>query len=435
MDYAPQRARRERLIERMQEAGGGIALLPTAPEKIRNRDTPYPYRPDSYFQYLTAFPEPEAVLVLIAGKSSRQILFCRDKDEEQEIWEGRRFGPAAAAERFLFDEAHAIGTLKSRLPELLSHQPALWFPLGLDEAWDRQVMATLSAVRREARAGKRPPATIHDLCAVLDEMRLVKDDAEIALMRRAAEIAAAAHRRAMQATQAGRHEYEIEAELLYEFRRLGADAPSYPPIVAGGANACILHYVDNSQPLAAGDLLLIDAGCEVQGYASDITRTFPVSGRFAGPGRAVYEIVLAAQEAAIAEVKPDAPFDAPHRAAVARLTEGLIELGLMQGSRDGLIEIGAYKRFFLHRTSHWLGLDVHDAGLYREGEGWRKLMPGMTLTIEPGCYIRPARDVPETFWNIGVRIEDDVLVTPTGAAVLTQEAPKRLAEIEEWMRR
>ncbi|MCX7896257.1 MAG: aminopeptidase P N-terminal domain-containing protein, partial [Rhodocyclaceae bacterium] len=414
-------------------AGGGLAVIPTAPERLRNRDVCYPFRADSHFHYLSGFPEPEAALVLIAGKPCSQILFCRARDAEKETWEGRRYGPKQAAERFLFDAAYPIDELDARLTEWLADQPAVWFPLGADEAWDRRLIGALNAVKRKTRAGQRAPTTIHDVAAVLDEMRLIKDAHEIALMRRAAEIAASAHQRAMRATRPGRYEYEIEAELIYEFRRLGADAPSYPPIVAGGANACILHYTANDQPLRAGDLLLIDAGCEVSGYASDITRTFPISGRFVGEARELYALVLAAQQAALAKVKPGASFLAPHEAAIRTLTQGFVDLGLLAGSVDGLIEIGAYKRYFLHRTSHWLGLDVHDGGHYRTGKEWRMLAPGMALTIEPGCYVRPGRDAPERFWNIGVRIEDDVVVTETGCEVITDSAPKTIAAIEEWM--
>lgn len=435
MDYTPFRQRRERLLARMAELGGGVALIPTAAEKIRNRDTLYPYRPDSYFHYLTAFPEPEAALVLIAAEKPQQLLFCREKDAERETWDGFRYGPEKAAATFLFDAAYPIDELDQRLPELFADRSALWFSLGIDAGWDQRVIAAINRMRQASRASKRPPATIHDPAVVLDEMRLIKDETELAQMRRAAAIAAAAHRRAMTMAAPGRCEYEIEAEILHEFRRRGAVAPAYPPIVASGANACILHYVANDQPLRAGDLLLIDAGCEVAGYASDITRTFPVDGRFAGPARDIYALVLAAQEAAIAAVKPGASFDAPHQAAIRTLTAGLVDLGLLAGSVDGLLEIGAYKRFFMHRTSHWLGLDVHDAGSYRMGAEWRELRCGMTLTIEPGCYIRPARDVPEAFWNIGVRIEDDVVVTAAGCEVLTAAAPKTIAAIEEWMRR
>ncbi|MDP2811311.1 MAG: Xaa-Pro aminopeptidase [Rhodocyclaceae bacterium] len=436
MDIAPFKARRKRLLARME---AGIAIIPTASEKLRNRDTSYPYRADSYFHYLAGFPEPDAVLVLIAGRGDdvpKSILFCREKDPDREVWDGFRFGPEAAREIFGLDEAHPIGLLDEKLAELIANQPALWFSMGHDAAWDAHVMAAVNAVRAQARTGKRAPAAIHDVRGVLDEMRLVKDAHEIALMRRAADISADAHVRAMRAAAPGRFEYEIEAELIHEFRRRGSQHPAYPPIVASGPSACVLHYVDNSQRLRDGDLLLIDAGCEVDGYAADITRTFPVNGRFTGAQRDVYELILAAQEAAIRHVKPGATFRDPHDAAVRVLTQGMIDLGLLQGSLDGVLEAKGYKRFYMHRTGHWLGLDVHDAGLYREdgdGDAWRTLVPGMTLTVEPGCYIRPAADVPEAFHNIGIRIEDDALVTESGCEILTEAAPKGIADIEAEM--
>jgi Xaa-Pro aminopeptidase len=303
----------------------------------------------------------------------------------------------------------------------------------LDGGWDARVTAALNRVRGMARSGVRAPAVVHDVHALLDEMRLVKDETELGLMRRAAEISTAAHRRAMRAARPGRGEFEIEAELVHEFRRHGAQAPAYTPIVAGGANACVLHYVDNGALLKDGDLLLIDAGCEFYGYAADITRTFPVNGRFSAAQRDVYQIVLAAQAAAIDAVRPGNPWDAPHEAALRMLAQGMIDLGLIAGTADAAIETGSYKRFYMHRTGHWLGLDVHDAGEYKLEGRWRPLAPGMVLTVEPGCYIRAAQDVPEALWNIGVRIEDDALVTPEGCEVLTLGAPKSVAEIEEWM--
>ncbi|MBI4755049.1 MAG: Xaa-Pro aminopeptidase [Betaproteobacteria bacterium] len=422
--------RRARLLATMQ---AGVAVVPTAPERIRNRDAHYPYRFDSYFHYLTGFAEPEAVLVLVAGAEPRSILFCRERNEEMEIWNGRRHGPERAREVFGFDEAHPVSELDAKLPDLLANQPALHYALGHDADFDARILAALNQVRGRVRTGQRAPAVIHDVRALVDAMRLVKDEHEVALMRRAAAISCAAHRRAMAAAAPQRMEYEIEAELLHEFRRAGAQAPAYTPIVAGGANACILHYVENDARLEAGDLLLIDAGCEVDGYAADITRTFPVSGRFSGPQRDVYELVLAAQAAAITEVRPGSPWDAPHNAAVRVLAQGMIDLGLLEGSVDAAIEYQAYRRFYMHRTGHWLGLDVHDAGDYKVAEAWRPLLPGMVLTVEPGCYIRPGEGVPEAFWNIGVRIEDDALVTAQGCEILTAAAPKQVAEIEALM--
>ena len=412
----------------------GVAVVPTAPERIRNRDTHYPYRFDSHFYYLTGFAEPESVVVVVAGAQPRSILFCRDRNEEREIWDGFRYGPGAARERFGFDEAYAIEELDARLPGLIENQPALYYPVGADAAWDARAMQWLNAVRARARAGAAAPERLQDVRALLDEMRLVKDAHEVAVMRASARIAAGAHRRAMQAARPGKYEFEIEAELAYEFRRGGAQFPAYWPIVAGGANACILHYVSNDAVLRDGDLLLIDAGCELHGYASDITRTFPVNGRFSGPQRAVYDIVLAAQLEAIRAVRPGASWNAPHDAAVRVLAQGLIDLRLLKGSLDAVLEKETYKRFYMHRTGHWLGLDVHDAGEYKRAGEWRPLVPGMTLTVEPGLYIRAADDVPESLRDIGVRIEDDVLVSDAECEVLTAEAPKAPADIEALMR-
>jgi Xaa-Pro aminopeptidase len=431
IDVTPYRTRRAAVLERI---GSGLAIVPTAPERMRNRDSDYLYRFDSYFYYLTGFPEPDAVLVLVAGAAPKAVLFCREKHPERELWEGFRYGPEAAREAFGFDEAYPIAELDAKLPQLIANQPALHYAPGMDAAWDARVMRWLNDVRALARTGVAAPAEIRDLRVTLDAMRLIKDDHEVALMRRAATISAGAHVRAMQATRTGAMEYEIEAELLYEFRRHGAQFPAYWPIVAGGANACVLHYRDNSQRLADGDLLLIDAGCELDGYASDITRTFPVNGNFSGPQRDIYDLVLAAQTAAIAEVRPGSGWNAPHDAAVRVLAQGFVDLGLCTGSLDDVLEKELYKQFYMHRTGHWLGLDVHDAGDYKERGEWKPLVPGMTLTVEPGCYIRPADGVPERFWNIGVRIEDDALVTATGCEIVTADAPKRADDIEALMR-
>jgi Xaa-Pro aminopeptidase len=411
--------------------GEGVAVVPTAPERVRNRDSHYPYRFDSHFYYLTGFTEPEAVLVLSSGKS---ILFCRERNPEREIWDGFRHGPELARERFGFDETHPIDALDAQLARLLENKPALFYPMGADAQWDARAMGWLNAVRARVRAGVAAPERVQDVRAVIDDMRLVKDAHELAVMRRAARIAAGAHRRAMQRARPGRNEYEIEAELLYEFRRNGAQFPAYSPIVAGGANACVLHYVFNDAPLRDGDLLLIDAGCELDGYASDITRTFPVSGRFSGPQRDVYEVVLAAQAAAMAAVRPGRGWNEPHDAAVKVLTQGMIDLKLLAGSLEEALEKETYKRFYMHRTGHWLGLDVHDAGDYKRAGDWRALAPGMALTVEPGLYIRAEDGVPERLRNIGVRIEDDVVVTEQGCEVLTVEAPKTVADIEALMR-
>ena len=352
-------ARRLRLAQAMQ---AGVAVLPTAPERVRNRDTHYPFRFDSHFWYLTAFPEPEAVLVIVAGESPRSILFCRERSAEREVWDGFRYGPEAARERFGFDATFPISALDAEMPKLLANQPALYYPLGADPAWDARALKWLNAVRENARTGIAAPERVHDVRALIDEMRLIKGADELAIMRSAATISAAAHRRAMLATRPGRMEHEVEAELLYEFRRRGAQFPAYWPIVAGGANACVLHYVFNDAELRDGELLLIDAGCELQGYASDITRTFPVNGRYSGAQRDVYELVLAAQQAAMSKVRTGNAWNEPHDAAVRVLAQGMIDLNLIAGPLDAALEKESYKRFYMHRTGHWLGLDVHDTG-------------------------------------------------------------------------
>jgi len=421
--------RRRRLA---QAIGEGVALVPTAPERLRNRDTHFPYRFDSHFYYLSGFAEPEAVLVLCA--QGRRILFCRERNEQRAIWDGFRYGPQAARERFAFDEAYPIAALDEKMIELLENQPALHYPVGADPEWDARAMRWLNAVRAKSRAGILAPERVQDVRAAIDNMRLVKDAQELAVMRRAARIAGAAHRRAMQATRPGRREYEIEAELLHEFRRNGAQFPAYSPIVAGGPNACVLHYVSNDAPLRDGELLLIDAGCELDGYASDVTRTFPVGGRFSPAQREVYDIVLAAQKAAMDKVRAGNAWNEPHDAAVGVLAQGMIDLGLLKAGLQEILEKETYKRFYMHRTGHWLGLDVHDAGEYKPAGQWRALEPGMALTVEPGLYIRAADDVPERLRNIGIRIEDDVVVTRDACEVITAEAPKGVAEIEALMR-
>ncbi|HEY1327307.1 MAG TPA: aminopeptidase P N-terminal domain-containing protein [Casimicrobiaceae bacterium] len=434
MNHAHQvyRTRRDALLRTMREhTGGGVALIPTAPEVPRNRDSLYPYRHDSYFYYLSGFPEPEAIVALVAGPDGdRHLLFCRQKNEEREIWDGFRYGPDAAKDVFGFDEAHPIEAVREKLPELASDRPALFTPLGLFPDWDRQITDVLNEVRGRARTGVAAPEEIVDVRAALDGMRLVKDAEEIRLMRRAAQISAAAHRRAMARTRPGQHEYQVEAELAHEFLQHGAQSVAYASIVASGPNACVLHYRENNRQMQDGDLLLIDAGCEYHGYASDITRTFPVSGRFSGPQRDIYELVLAAQLACLDAVRPGAEFHAYHKVAERVLAQGFIDLGLCTGSLEEVLESGAFKQFYMHRAGHWLGMDVHDAGLYQVKGASQRLAPGMVLTVEPGAYIRPADNVPERFWNIGVRIEDDVLVTADGIDNLTSAAPKTVADVE-----
>ena len=426
--YARRRAQLATLME------DGVAVLRTAPERARNRDSSYPFRFDSYFHYLTGFPEPEAVMVLCAGNTPKSILFCREKDIEREIWDGFRYGPDRARDVFGFDETFPIAKIDELLPQLLANQRAVFCDVGADPGWDQQVIGWINKVRTQVRSGVSAPGEIRDIRRILDDMRLVKDEHEIATMKRAAAISSQAHRRAMSATRPGMHEYELEAELIHEFRRQGAQSPAYTSIVAGGANACVLHYVQNDAVLNAGDVVLIDAGCELDGYASDITRTFPVSGKFSGPQRDIYQLVLSAQAAAVAQVKPGNEWEAPHDAAVKVLAQGMVDLGLCNGSADGVIESGDYRRFYMHRTGHWLGMDVHDAGDYKRDGAWLALKPGMVLTVEPGCYVRPGEGVPEKFWNIGVRIEDDALVTGSGCEIITS-APKFIDEIEALMRR
>lgn len=425
--------RRGQLLQKM---GAGIAIIPTAPEVIRNRDSHYPYRFDSSFYYLTGFKEPESVLVLVAGSEPKSILFCRDKDIEREIWDGFRYGADAAKEQFGFDEAYSINMLDEVVLKLLANQPKLHFSLGEIAGWDTRVTGWLNTLRTQARSGVSVPDDICDIRKLVDEMRLYKSPFEQEIMRSSANIAAAAHNRAMQFTKPHMMEYEVEAEFLHEFYRKGAQAPAYTSIVAGGANACTLHYNANNSKLHDGHLLLIDAGCELDGYASDITRTFPVNGKFSAAQKDVYELVLAAQMAAIEKVNTNNHWNAPHDAALEVLIQGFIDLKLCKGSKDAVLESGAYRQFYMHRTGHWLGLDVHDVGEYKNKSGeWRMLEPNMTLTVEPGCYIRPADNVPKAFWNIGIRIEDDVLVTQNGCEVLTKNAVKTVADIEAQMKR
>ncbi|MDD5057030.1 MAG: aminopeptidase P N-terminal domain-containing protein, partial [Sideroxydans sp.] len=429
--FQPYAARRARLQNLMRH---GIAVIPTAPEVARNADTYYDYRHDSYLYYLSGFGEPEAVLVIVAGESPQHILFCREKNPEREVWDGFRFGPEAAREAFGFDAAYPIAQLDEKLIELMGDRTALFCPLGADAAFDAHLLGLRETVKAKTRLGIHAPHEIRDVRDSLNEMRLFKDAHEIGLMRRAATISCGAHRRAMAFTRPGQFEYEVEAELLHEFFRHGSRHPAYTSIVAGGANACTLHYVGNKARLNDGELLLIDAGCELDGYASDITRTFPINGKFSAAQKDVYEIVLAAQAAAIAEAAPGKLWNAPHDAALRVLAQGLIDLKLCRGSLDAVIETESYKPFYMHRTGHWLGMDVHDVGEYKIGGQWRPLQPGMTLTVEPGCYIRPADNVPRELWNIGIRIEDDVLITAGGNEVLTESAPKTVREIEEIMK-
>jgi Xaa-Pro aminopeptidase len=429
LQVKPFKKRRARLAKSL---GEGVVVLATAPERSRNADSHYEYRWDSGFYYLTGFREPEAVLVMaVADGDARTILFCREKNLEREIWDGFRFGPELAREHFGFDEAYPYSELDQRLPELLADQDVLHTPVGSDPSWDLRVAGWLNTVRARVRTGVTAPTQIRDVRAEVNELRLIKDDYELAIMRRVAQISAGAHVRAMKMAAPGMREYQVEAELIHEFCRNGARQPAYGSIVGAGANACVLHYRENNAELKKGDLMLIDAGAELDSYAADITRTFPIAARFSAAQRDVYEVVLEAQEASIREVKAGADFVNYHDAATRVLVQGLIDLKLCKGSVDAVIENGSYKQFYMHRAGHWLGLDVHDAGDYMQKGKWRKLKPGMVLTVEPGLYIRPANNVPKAFWNIGVRIEDDVLVTAKGREILSADCPKRVKDVED----
>jgi Xaa-Pro aminopeptidase len=410
----------------------GIAIVPSAPPKTRNRDVEYPFRQDSDFFYLTGFAEPDAVAVLSPGRSAGEfVLFCRERNPERERWDGVRAGVEGACEAYGADDAFPFDDLDEILPGLLEGRARVHYAMGLQPEFDQKLVHWMSHLR--SAASSPLPQELASLEHTLHDMRLYKSRSEIALMRRAARITAAAHRRAMQVCRPGMFEHEIEAEILHEFRRAGADC-AYPPIVGAGANSCVLHYIANRDECRDGDLLLIDAGCEHNYYASDVTRTFPVNGRFSDAQRAVYEVVLAAQRAAISAVRPGNHWNAPHEAAVRVITRGLVKLGLLKGTPAKLQREEAYKRFYMHRTGHWLGMDVHDVGDYRVGDAWRQLEPGMVLTVEPGIYI-PAgsRGVAKKWWNIGVRIEDDVLVTADGHQVLSDDVPKDIDAIEALM--
>jgi Xaa-Pro aminopeptidase len=424
--------RRKELIRMM--GPGAVAIVPSAAVRYRNRDAEYPYRQDSDFHYLTGFPEPEAVAVLVPErKQGPYVLFCRESDPQAEIWHGRRAGQRGAVEEYGADDSFPIDDIDDILPGLLEKAERVFYTMGTNWEFDRRLLGWVNRIRQRARGGARPPGEFVSLEHLLHDMRLYKSRAELTAMREAARISAAAHRRAMRVCCPGMTEFQIEAELLHEFRAGGA-VPAYHSIVGGGANGCILHYTENSAELQEGDLLLIDAGAEYDCYAADITRTFPINGRFTKPQRALYEVVLEAQRAAIEEVRPGKHWNEPHQAAVRVLTEGLVELGLLKGKPKKLIEQEEYRRFYMHRTGHWLGMDVHDVGDYKVGGEWRVLEPGMVMTIEPGLYIGDGvKGVPKKWWGLGIRIEDDVLVSAEGPEVLTAAAPKEIDEIEALM--
>ncbi|KJU77300.1 Xaa-Pro aminopeptidase [Ectopseudomonas oleovorans] len=412
-----------------------IAILPAAPVYIRNRDVEHVYRQDSDFQYLTGFPEPEAVMALIPGREHGEyVLFCRERDPERELWDGLRAGQDGAISQFGADDAFPIGDIDDILPGLIEGRERVYYAIGSNQEFDHRLMEWVNHIRAKARQGAMPPNEFVALNHLLHDMRLYKSAAEVKVMKEAAEISARAHIRAMQASRAGLFEYHLEAELDYEFRKGGAKMPAYGSIVAAGRNACILHYRENDAALKDGDLVLIDAGCEIDCYASDITRTFPVSGRFSPEQKAIYELVLKANEEAFKFIAPGRHWNEAHEATVRVITAGLVDLGLLEGDVDELIASEAYKPFYMHRAGHWLGMDVHDVGDYKVGGQWRVLEVGMAMTVEPGIYIAPDNDKVAKKWRgIGVRIEDDVVVTKKGCEILTNGVPKSVAEIEALM--
>jgi Xaa-Pro aminopeptidase len=425
--------RRIRLMERMDE--GSIAIIPSAMEVIRNNDVHYPFRQNSDFMYLTGFDEPDALCVLMPGREQAEyVLFVRDKDKEREIWDGYRAGPDGAVEAFGADDAFPVDDIDDIIPGLMEGKTRVYAHMGVDAGFDHQLMTWVNQIRSKVRQGAVPPEQFSDIAHILHDMRLKKSRQEIAIMADAAELSAKAHTRAMEICKPGMYEYQLQAEIEHLCMMAGSLRPAYSAIVGGGNNACVLHYVENNQKLKDGDLVLIDAGCELEYYASDITRTFPVNGRFTAEQRAIYDLVLKSQYAAIAAVKDGAHWNQPHEATVRVLTEGLVELGLLEGDVDQLIEDETYKEFYMHRTGHWLGMDVHDVGDYKVGGQWRVLEPGMVLTIEPGLYISPDNDRVDARWRgIGVRIEDDVVVTKDGCDVLTKGVVKEADDIEALM--
>lgn len=427
--------RRRELMDNMED--NSIVILPAAPERRRNRDIDHAYRQDSDFWYLSGFPEPEAVMALIPGREHGEfVMFCRERDREMETWHGYRSGPEGAVKDFGADDAFPITDIDEILPGLIEGRDRVYYDMGRDPEFDRQVMSWVNTIRAKVRSGAHPPGEFLALNHFLHDQRLFKSALEMKVMRRAGEIAAAAHVRAMQVVEPGMYEYQLEAEYLHEFMRHGARSPAYPSIVGGGRNGCILHYVNNDQKLKDGDLVLVDAGAEYHCYASDITRTFPVNGKFSAEQQAVYEIVLASQLAAIEQVGPGKHWNDPHEAAVQVLTQGMKDLGLLKGEVKELIETEAYRRFYMHRTGHWLGLDVHDVGDYKVHDEWRVLEPGMVMTVEPGIYIAPDDTSVASKWRgIGIRIEDDVAVTRKGHEIFTDGVPKSVTDIEKLMKK
>ena len=431
--YSEMYKRRKELMARMEP--NSIALLAAAPGRVRNSDSEYPYRQNSDFFYLTGFAEKDALLALLPGREQGEVvLFCREKDKLKELWEGKLLGPDAAREELGVDDAYPVGHIDEILPGLMEGRDRVYYAMGKDDKFDDQVMEWVKLIRGKAGLGAQPPGGFLVLDHLLHELRLIKSAEEIRLMERAAKISAEGHKRAMARCKPGIMEYALEAELLYAFTRNGSRAPAYSSIVGAGDNACILHYDANNAEVRDGDLVLIDAGCEFDHYASDITRTFPANGKFSPEQKVVYEIVLKAQLAAIDAVKPGAAWDEPHNTSVKVITRGLIKLGLLQGKPAQLIKNEAYKDFYMHRVGHWIGMDVHDVGGYKIDDTWRLLEPGMVTTIEPGIYIAPDNTRVAKKWRgIGVRIEDDVLVTGTGHRILSTGIPKTVQEIESFM--
>ena len=427
--------RRQALMNMMGD--NAIAILPAAPHYKRNRDTEYRYRQDSDFYYLTGFPEPEAVICLIPGRPQGEfVLFCRERDREMEIWNGYRAGPEGAVAEFSADDAFPITDMDDIIPGLIEGRERVFVSMGAQPVFDQRLMGWVNSIRARARTGAHAPGEFMMLDHLLHDLRLFKSAEELKIMRKVATISARAHVRAMQIAKPGLYEYELEAEILHEFLKNGCPAPAYNSIVGSGTNACILHYVENNQAMRDGDLVLIDAGGELDHYAADITRTFPVNGKFSPEQKAIYQLVLDAQHAAIASVKPGVHWNTPHEAVINVLVEGLLALGLLTGIKEECIENASYRQFFMHRTGHWLGMDVHDVGDYKIDNQWRELEPGMVMTVEPGLYIAPDCETVDSKWRgIGVRIEDDVLVTKTGHEVLTHAVPKAVDEIEALMAR
>jgi len=425
--------RRKRLMDMIDS--GGIAIQPTAPERVRNRDVFFPHRADSDFYYLTGYPEPEAIAVMVPDRPQGEfLLFCRERDPLAETWHGRRAGLDGACELYGADDAFPISDLDDILPGLLENKERIYYTMGRYPDFDQRLVGWITQVTDKGRAGVHAPDQFVSLGHLLHESRLYKSPQEVKAMRKSAAIAAEAHRRAMSVCRPGMYEYQIEAELLHTFMQKGARSAAYPSIVGGGANGCILHYVENQDQLKDGDLLLIDAGAEYDCYASDITRTFPVNGQYSKEQAAVYEVVLEAQLAAIAEVQPGNAWNMPHDAAVEVITKGLVDLGILKGRTAKLIRDEAFRPYYMHKTGHWLGMDVHDVGDYKVHDDWRTFEPGMVTTVEPGLYLsQTIKGLPKRWWNIGIRIEDDVLVTKSGHEVLSANAPKHIDDVESLM--